>query len=71
MNRYGDGELLSTSEINGINGDENGTYSGYDAGTTHAFIFTHAPIVGHGGKATHNEADGTDHDRPFVEWLNG
>ena len=37
----------------------------------HTVVFTHAPIVGHGGTGTHNEVDGTDHDRPFVEWVNG
>jgi len=43
----------------------------YTNGKTHTFIITHGPIVGHGGKGTHNELGGTDHDHPFVEWVNG
>jgi len=34
------------------------------------FLLTHPLIVGHGGKGTHQDMDG-DHDRPFVEWVNG
>jgi len=48
-------------------------------GKNHTFVFTHAPIVGHGGKMTHDVpfyengefARLIDHDRPFVEWVNG
>ena len=43
----------------------------YANGEVHTFIITHGPIVGHGGRGTHNELDGTDHDKPFVEWVNG
>ncbi|MBU4143584.1 MAG: hypothetical protein KKH79_01410, partial [Candidatus Thermoplasmatota archaeon] len=51
------------------------------AGKTHTFIFTHGPIVGHGGAGTHNTYELTgdpdmpvqlkeDRDIPFVEWVN-
>ena len=52
-------------------------------GKTHTFIFTHGPIVGHGGGATHDSWDimigpdgelipvWVDHDVAFVEWVNG
>lgn len=43
-------------------------------GKTHTFIFTHGPIVGHGGGATHDsivlDAPDEDRDIPFVEWVN-
>lgn len=39
-------------------------------GSKHTFVFTHCPIVGHDGGATHNDILGTDYDLPFVEWVN-
>ena len=35
------------------------------------FLLTHPPIVGHSGKGTHQDIIYGDHDRPFVEWVNG
>jgi len=35
------------------------------------FLLTHPLIVSHGGKGTHQNIIYGDHDRPFVEWVNG
>ena len=58
--------------------------SAYNNGKTHTFVFTHAPIVGHDGKGTHEDWAQEVHpwgalnlyriaerDKPFVEWVNG
>ncbi|MBU4031495.1 MAG: metallophosphoesterase [Candidatus Thermoplasmatota archaeon] len=69
---------LTTDQLNWMKSDYNTAMA---AGKTHTFIFTHGPIVGHGGAGTHNTYELTgdpdmpvqlkeDRDIPFVEWVN-
>lgn len=66
---------LTTAQLNWMASD----YAMYDNGLKHTFIFTHGPIVGHEGGATHDTIaiiEGSpviikDRDPPFVEWVNG
>ena len=53
-------------------------YDAHDNGLKHTFVFTHGPIVGHGGGTTHDSyaliagsiVKIEDRDIPFVEWVN-